>query len=216
MRIIGVMERSHIRINCRNHVGGFRRRLLWWGVSLVVLGVFSGFLVLAAVTGNLLIAWLIVLSGLAQLIVAHHAQRAYSAIWKLIVGFAYVLFGVYLIAYPVRGLVSLTMVLAPLFLFEGVLDILVFYRLRRIKGSSWVLLKGTLTVILGVMFHLHWPSIAKWATGVLNRCAIGVLVGMSLFTSGVTLVMLSLASHEARAQKSRDDPAANEYWQMHS
>ena len=202
-------------MNWGNRVAGFRRRLLWWGASLIILGALSGFLVLAAVTGNLVIAWLIVLSGLAQLIVVQNAHRVYSSTQKLIVGFAYVLFGVYLIAYPVRGLVSLTLVLAPLFLFEGVFDILVFVRLRRIEGSNWVLLKGIFTVMLALMFCLHWPAMAKWAVGVLSRCALGMLVGMSLVSSGVTLVRLSLGGHQAKAQKNQDDPSANEYWKVH-
>lgn len=208
MKIGEVNGGPHIGMNCGTRVAGFRRHLVWWGVTLMVLGVLSGFSVLAAVTSNLAIAWLIVSSGLAQWIVAHHVHRLYNSVRKLIVGSAYVLFGMYLIAYPVRGLVSLTVVLAPLFLFESVFDILVFLRLRRIGGSSWLLLKGTVILILGLMFYSHWPAIAKWA--------IGVLVGMSLFTSGVTLVRLSSGKQEARAQKDRDDPAANEYWKMHS
>jgi hypothetical protein len=44
------------------------------------------------------------------------------------------------------------------------LDILVFLRLRTIGGSSWVLLKGTVTLILGLMFYLQWPLIARWAS----------------------------------------------------
>jgi uncharacterized membrane protein HdeD (DUF308 family) len=38
----------------------------------------------------------------------------------------------------------------------------------------------TVTLILGLMFYLQWPSIARWA--------IGVLVGVNLVTSGVTLL----------------------------
>jgi uncharacterized membrane protein HdeD (DUF308 family) len=185
---------------------------MWWGVSLIILGVLSGALVLAGVAVNLAIAWLIVLAGLAQLVVAHHTRRVYSSNWRIIVGFGYVVFGVYLIAYPVRGLVSLTMVLTPLLLFEGIFEILVFLQLRTIEGSRWVLLKGIVTLIVGLMFCLQWNSIAKWV--------VGVLLGMSLVTSGVTLVMLSLAGRDAMAAvlggNNQDDSSAKEYWKMHS
>ena len=61
-----------------------RQGLSWggsmqWGVTLIVLGVLSVALVLAGVAVNLAIAWLIVLAGLAQLVVAHHTRRVYSS-----------------------------------------------------------------------------------------------------------------------------------------
>ena len=185
---------------------------MWWGVSLIVLGVLSVALVLTAIAVNLVIVWLIVLTGLAQWVIALHSNRVHSLIWRLIVGFAYVLFGVYLIAYPVLGWVLTTLVLSRLFLFEGIFDFLVFFRLRTIEGSSWVLLKGAVTLILGLMFYLQWPSIARWA--------IGVLVSVSLVTSGVTLLMLSSAARNATAAvfggNNQDDSSAKEYWKIHS
>jgi uncharacterized membrane protein HdeD (DUF308 family) len=195
-----------------HHEGLYWGGSMWWGVSLIVLGVLSGTLILAFVTVNPVIAWLIVSTGLAHLIIALHTHRVQSLIWRLIVGFAYVLFGVYLIACPVLRWVSLTLVLSRLFLFEGIFDILVFLRLRTIGGSSWVLLKGTVTLILGLMFYLQWPSIARWA--------IGVLVSASLVTSGVTLLMLSSAARNAMAAvfegNNQDDSSAKEYWRIHS
>jgi uncharacterized membrane protein HdeD (DUF308 family) len=194
-----------------------RQGLYWggsmqWGVTLIVLGVLSVALVLTAVAVNLVTVWLIVLTGPAQLIIALHTNRVHGLIWRLIVGFAYVLFGAYLIAYPVLGWASLTLVLSRLFLFEGIFDILVFFRLRTIEGSSWVLLKGTVTLLLGLMIYLQWPSTAAWA--------IDVLVSVSLVTSGVTLLMLSSAARNAMAAvfggNNQDDSSAKEYWKIHS
>ena len=105
-----------------------------------------------------MIAWLIVLAGLGQLIAARDTHRAYGLIWRLIEGFAYVLFGVHLIAYPKLGLVPLTLGLALLLLFEGIYDILVFCRLLAIEGSSWVLVNGIVTLILGLMFLAVAPN----------------------------------------------------------
>ena len=84
--------------------------------------------------------------------------------------------------------------------------------MRTIKGSSWVLLKGTVTLILGLMIYLKWPSTAAWA--------IDVLVSVSLVTSGVTLLMLSSAGRNAMAAvfggNNQDDSSAKEYWRIHS
>ena len=186
-------------------------RSIFWGVALIVSGMSGGSLLLVAVSVNLVIAWLIVLAGMVHLIVAHHAHRAGSLIWRLMIGFAYVLFGVYLIASPALGGASLALVLASLFLFEGIFDIAMFLRLRAIEGSSWVLLDGIVTLILGLMIYVQWPSTTAWA--------VGVLVSVRLVISGLTRVMFSLAVRKSIApgpgRTKQDASSAKDYWGVH-
>src|SRR5260370_18208287 len=101
---------------------------------------------------------------------------------EIIIGFGYVFFGIYLIASPVLGEASLALVLASLFLFEGIFDIAIFLRLRAIEGSSWVLRDGIVTLILALMSYMLWPSTAP--------SALGVLFTSILITTGPTCVML--------------------------
>jgi uncharacterized membrane protein HdeD (DUF308 family) len=163
------------------------------GGLLIVLGILAvGSPALAAVAVNAVIAWLIVLAGVVHLVLAFYAHRAGSLLWKLLVGIAYVLFGVYLITHPALGVVSLTLVLASLFLVEGIFDIALFFRLRSVGGSGWILVDGIVTLLLGLMIYLQWPSSSNWA--------IGTLVGVSLIISGVTRLMLSLALRKATAE----------------
>jgi len=157
-----------------------------WGVSLIVLGMVAvGSPMLAAVAVNALLAWLIVLAGVVHMIIAFHTHGAGSMIWRLLVGVAYVLFGGYLIAHPALGVASLTLLLGSLFLVEGIFDIALFFRLRSMQGASWILLDGIITLLLGLMIYLQWPSSSAWA--------IGTLVGVSMIISGVTRVMVSVA-----------------------
>jgi uncharacterized membrane protein HdeD (DUF308 family) len=165
-------------------------RSILWGVALIVLGmvaVASPFL--AAVVVNTVIAWLIVVAGVVHLMLAFHAFRAGSMLWRLLVGLAYVFFGGYLIVHPGLGVASLTLVLASLFLVEGVLEVVLFFQMRSMRGSSWLLVDGIITLLLGGMIYVQWPSSSAWA--------IGTLVGVSMIVSGVTRVMLSLAVREA-------------------
>jgi uncharacterized membrane protein HdeD (DUF308 family) len=162
------------------------------GVALIVLGVLAiGSPAMAAVAVNAVLAWLIVLAGAVHLSLAFYAHKAGSVLWKLLVGLAYMFFGVYLIAHPALGVVSLTLVLASLFLVEGIFDIALFFQMRPIGGSSWILVDGIITLLLGVMIYMQWPSSSNWA--------IGTLVGVSLIISGVTRLMLSLAVRKATA-----------------
>jgi uncharacterized membrane protein HdeD (DUF308 family) len=157
-----------------------------WGLLLIVCGmlaVSSPFLAAIAVNG--LIAWLIVFSGIVHIALAFHSHGAGSVIWKLLVGIAYLLFGAYLIMHPVIGVVTLTLLLASLFLIEGVLNIILFFKMRGLRGSTWMLIDGVITLLLGLMIYLQWPISSVWA--------IGILVGVSLILSGVSTVLLSLA-----------------------
>ena len=157
-----------------------------WGVSLIILGMLAvGSPFLAAVAVNALIAWLIILAGVVHLIVAFHAREAGSVIWRLLVGLAYLFFGAYIIGHPTLGVVSLTLVLGSLFLIEGILNIALFFKVRSVHGSSWLLIDGIITLLLGLMIYVQWPSSSAWA--------IGTLVGVSMIFSGITRVMLSLA-----------------------
>lgn len=170
-----------------------RRASTWsivWGVGLIIFGVLAiSTPFLAAVAVSVAIAWLIILAGVVHIVLAFHQHGAGSVIWKLLVGIAYLLFGAYLIMHPVLGVASLTLVLACLFLVEGILDVVFFFKMRQQHGSTWVLLDGIITLILGLLIYIHWPSSSIWA--------LGTLVGISMIISGVSRVMLSFAVRQS-------------------
>src|SRR6201981_2965047 len=166
-----------------------------WGILLIVFGMLAiGSPFLAAVAVSAVIAWLIILARVVHLILAFHVHRAGSMVWKLLVGLAYLFFGVYLLMHPLLGVASLTLVLASLFLIEGILNIVLFFKMRSVGGSSWVLVDGIITLLLGLMIYMQWPSSSAWA--------IGTLVGVSMMLSGISRVSLSLAVRRVAATPS--------------
>jgi len=59
---------------------------------------------------------------------------------------AYLAFGIYLIIHLLLGVAVLALVLASLFLIEGIVDIILFVEMRRhLAGASWVLLDTFVT-----------------------------------------------------------------------
>jgi len=163
-----------------------------WGILLILCGLVAiGSPLMAAVAVNVVIAWLIVLAGVLHLVVAFYAHQAGSMVWKLLVGLAYIAFGVYLILRPDIGIASLTLALAILFLIEGVLNIALFFQMRSLGGSGWVLVDGIITLVLGLMIYLQWPASSAWA--------IGTLVGASMLVSGLSRVMISFSVRKVAA-----------------
>jgi uncharacterized membrane protein HdeD (DUF308 family) len=102
---------------------------------------------------------------------------------------AYLTFGGYMIVHPVLSVVSLTLVLASLFVIEGVLNLVLYAKMRPLHGSGWVLMDGIITLLLGLMIYMQWPSSSIWA--------IGILVGVSMMISGVTRIGMTFAVRRA-------------------
>jgi uncharacterized membrane protein HdeD (DUF308 family) len=172
-----------------------------WGALLIVFGAVAVCLpFFAAVAVSAMVAYLIILAGIVHLMLGFRAHGAGSKTWKILVGIAYLCFGGYLIAKPALAVASLTLVLAWLFVLEGVLDFVMFAKMRPMQGSSWVLVDGIVSVLLGILIYLQWPSSSLWA--------IGTLVGISLIFSGMARVGMSLAVRKVAGTATSSSVAA--------
>jgi uncharacterized membrane protein HdeD (DUF308 family) len=161
-----------------------------WSIVLSVLMIAAGVLaicvpVIAGVTVTAIVGWLLVFSGLLHLAFAWRAGRAGAVLWEILLGVVYGAIGFYLLASPVAGLASLTLAIAIYLLIEGALEFVLSFQLRPAPGSGWLMADGIVTLVLAVMIWSTWPSSALWV--------IGTLVGISMFFSGITRLMLSMA-----------------------
>jgi uncharacterized membrane protein HdeD (DUF308 family) len=86
--------------------------------------------------------------------------------------------------HPLLAVGTLTLVLASVILAEGVLELLAYIRTRNERGSGWLLMNAVITVILGGLIWVRWPSSSEWA--------IGTLVGVNLLMTGFTRLMFGL------------------------
>ncbi len=149
------------------------------GILLIILGIAAILLPLVAgIAANIAIGWLLLFAGAAHLVYAWSARGAGAVIWQVILGIVYLLVAFYLIVHPGRGLLTLTLVLAAYFVVEGILEIVTFFRLRRFGRASWFLIDGIITLFLGAFIWAQWPYSSAWA--------IGIIIGVSLISSGVT------------------------------
>jgi uncharacterized membrane protein HdeD (DUF308 family) len=164
-----------------------------WSVLLILLGMLAiAEPLVAAIALATFIAWVLIFVGVVHVALAFHAHSGTSLGWKLLVGLAYLFIGGYLLYRPVVGVATLTLMLAFLFMVEGVLDFMLWWKSRRADGAFWILVDSVITLVLGGMIYVHWPSSSVWV--------IGTLVGISLIISGVTRVMLSTAARQVAKQ----------------
>jgi uncharacterized membrane protein HdeD (DUF308 family) len=164
-------------------VAGFSKG---WAVVLIVLG----FLALAlpfeaGIAIAIAVAILVIAAGVIHLAGTLAARTTGAFFWRLLVGCAYLICGVYLLLHPRLNLLSLTLLLAALFFIEGIFHIITYFKLRPARGSGWILFDGIITVLIALMIWRSWPSSAIWA--------VGTLIGINLLMSGFTRLMYSSA-----------------------
>jgi len=157
-----------------------------WGVLLIIFGMLAiGEPFLAAIAVTTFIGWLLIFVGIVHAVLAFHAHTGTSLGWKLLVGLAYIFIGGYLLARPLAGVATLTLMLVFLFLVEGVLDFMLWWKSRAQDGALWILVDSIITLVLGGMIYVHWPSSSVWA--------IGTLLGVKLLMTGASRLAFGLA-----------------------
>jgi uncharacterized membrane protein HdeD (DUF308 family) len=103
----------------------------------------------------------------------------------VILGIIYVIGGFYFLTHPLLGLGTLTLFLAGIIVAEAVLEFIAYFQTRGESGSGWRLVNALITLLLGGLIWMHWPSSSVWA--------IGTLLGVNLLMTGMSRLMLGMA-----------------------
>lgn len=169
----------------REHRLGF----LALGIVLILLGVAAMFFpFVATLATELTIGWILVFAGIAQSL---HAIRLRDRIgfWpSLLSGLLTLAVGLLLLVFPMTGILSITLLVAVLFLVNGIFRLTQGLRLRPAGYWGWLVAGGILSILLGIMVIAQWPAAAIWL--------VGLLVGIDLMFSGWTLLWLTLLARQ--------------------
>src|ERR1700758_5294605 len=134
-----------------------------WGMVMIICGILAIALPLASAVGVvILLAWLILFAGVAHLVFAFQSHSVGGFLWKLLLALIYGFTGFYLLMNPLVGIASLTLLLSIFLLFEGVLEIVFYFNIRKTVSAGWVLFDGIITLLLGILIWAQWPSSSSW------------------------------------------------------
>jgi uncharacterized membrane protein HdeD (DUF308 family) len=78
---------------------------------------------------------------------------------------------------------TLTAVVGALLLIQAGLQTATAFQLRPLDGWGWFLFDAASSLLLAVLILAKWPSSSVWA--------IGTLVGVSVFMSGISRIMIA-------------------------
>jgi uncharacterized membrane protein HdeD (DUF308 family) len=164
------------------------------GVVLLVLGATAIVIPpLATLAVTILIGWLFLVSGVMGLFTTLWMRQAPGFWWALISAVLGIVVGGVLLASPLRGEFSLTIVLVAFFIIEGAASIMFALDHRReLSGRwGWMLVSGIVDLVLGAMIFAGLPSTAAWA--------IGLLVGINMMFGGSALIAMALHARKGAA-----------------
>jgi uncharacterized membrane protein HdeD (DUF308 family) len=99
--------------------------------------------------------------------------------------------GIILLARPVQGTLTLTIVVGAYFLAEGVTTIMYALEHRRELSErwSWLLVAGIVDIVIAGLIISGLPGSALWA--------VGLLVGINLLFGGASLIGMALAARQS-------------------
>jgi len=179
---------SKVNAAVREHWKAF----LFEGILLSVIGLAAMIVPpLASLAITIFLGWMFLVSGIAGLFATYWARNMPGFWWSLISAALAVLAGGILLARPMQGVLTLTIVIGAYFLAEGVATIMYALEHRKeLSGRwSWLLIAGLMDIVIAFFIIAGLPGSAEWA--------IGLLVGINLLFGGATLIGMALAARNA-------------------
>ena len=164
------------------------------GILLALLGLAAIIIPpLASLAVTIFLGWMFLVSGIAGLALTFWARPMPGFWWSLISAVLAIGAGIILLARPVQGTLTLTIVVGAYFVAEGVATIMYALEHRReLSGRwSWMLVAGLMDIVISFFIIAGLPGSALWA--------IGLLVGINLLIGGTALIGMALAARNGAA-----------------
>ncbi|MDX1680221.1 MAG: DUF308 domain-containing protein [Akkermansiaceae bacterium] len=153
------------------------------GIILILLGAAAILLPNAFTLAiELLVGAILLVGGLVTMIRGFQLSGISGSAAAVILGLLSAIAGLLFLFNPAGGMISLTIVLAVLFLLQGFAEIAAGSSNAQGSAKGWLLISGIAGVVVALLLLFGLPSTAAWA--------VGLLVGIKLLFSGISLLTL--------------------------
>jgi uncharacterized membrane protein HdeD (DUF308 family) len=171
-------------------IGGRWKWFVVLGVVLAIFGVIAlGNLVDATLVTTIVVGWMLIFGGIMQLIGAFmRGESAGMRILLLILGALLIWVGFNLIAEPLRGTVTLTIVAAIVLIADGIVRLIAAFT----GPSGHRLLEtviGVINIVLGVWLYTGIP---------ISGLALGLFLGLELLLAGISWIVAGIMARSIR------------------
>lgn len=167
-----------------------RSLLIILGIITVIAGFFAILNPLAgSIAVTLLTGWSFLLIGVLQIVAVFRETDWGARIWSLLLAVLAILAGISLLGNPLAGVISLTYLLAILFIVSGVFKVIAGLGMEPGNWKWLVLLSGALSVGLGILIFANFSAAAL--------TTLGLLLGIQLISDGASMLGMAFAAKEA-------------------
>lgn len=163
------------------------------GMISVVGGIFALLNPFAAsIAAEQVAGWTFLIGGILGLITFFQAEGWGGKLWALLVAVAMAWVGIELLGNPLGGVLALTLVVGVSFIVSGVFKVLLGFSVTDSTLRWVVLISGAVSALLGFMILSNLPGSAV--------VSLGVLLGIELLSSGISMIALSRALRQGAAR----------------
>jgi len=160
-------------------------------VVMIIAGVLAILVPLETSIGIVVIlSWMLIFSGVGHLIAAFRFRSLGNSVWELLLAVLDIAIGVYLNLHARLALAPLALVIAGLFLLNGIFELSLYFGVRSTPRSVGILLDAVVSFILGLLIFQHWPSSSIWV--------MGTFVGIGLLFGGLSRLVLTTGTRPVR------------------
>lgn len=156
------------------------------GILLLVIGLLAmGSPLVAGLSFAIMLGIMLIINGISQLYFAFKSGKGLSA---FVFGALTLIIGIFVASRPGAALASLTLFLAMYLIISGGFEVSMSFQFKPAKGWGWIAFSGVISILLGIMIWNQFPLSGVWA--------VGILIGVRFFFSGVGLLALGLAARQ--------------------
>ncbi len=146
------------------------------GIFLIILGsIATGTAIFTTFTTVILFGSLLAAGGIIQIIEAIRSPVRERFLLHILLGILNIVTGLLMVIKPYLGAVSLTLLLAAIFISSGVFRMSAALAVK-FSNRFWLFLSGLVSLILGILIFIQWPAASLWV--------IGLFIGIELIFSG--------------------------------
>ncbi|MDG2954407.1 DUF308 domain-containing protein [Bisgaard Taxon 10/6] len=139
----------------------------------------------ATLTVDLLAGWFFIFSGIFLLYSAFSAFNGQARGNATLIGVIYLLLGYFLIAHPLQGIASLTVLCGVMLLFAGIFRLAAAFKLLQ-GNARWVVgISGALSLLLALLIFSNFSAAAT--------VTLGIFLAIELISNGISLLFWSSA-----------------------
>ncbi len=166
---------------------------LFLGIVLIACGAAAVILPAASsIAASVVLGVALAIGGIVKIIEALQVKEWAGCVWQLLMGAIEVVGGILIYLNPLKGAFALTLLIAMVFLIQGVLQIGLALRVRPRAGWGWLFVAGlvalcvTVTMVMKLRYtHVYTP---------------GTIAGIALIIAGFAYVTIALTNRRAVRQ----------------